>query len=56
MQLFKKDGQMFRYGKFLSEYNIPVSRRAFEIIFDALPAGVKLLLSSAEQSNVPSYL
>lgn len=42
---------MFRYNEFLSEYN-PNSPRELAIVFDAIPAGLKLLISSADHSNV----
>lgn len=51
-QLFNKDGQMFRYNEFLLEYNIPISPRESAIVFYAFPAGLKLLISSADWSNV----
>lgn len=46
-QLFNEGQIMFTYNEFLSEYNIPVLPREFAIVFDAIPSGIKILLSSA---------
>lgn len=46
-QLFNKEGHMFTYEEFLSEFNFPVPPREYAIIFDAIPSGLKMLLSSS---------
>lgn len=44
---------MFTYNEFLSEYKIPVPPWEFAIVFDAVPSGVKMLLSSITSDTVP---
>ena len=46
-QLFDEEGHLFSYGKFLSAYNIPVTPREFDIVFDAIPSGIMMLFRNA---------
>ena len=43
---------MLTYNEFLSEYNIPVRPREFAIVFDAIPSGLKILLSASSSGVI----
>lgn len=45
-QLFNRNGLLFTYEEFLSEYNIPVIPGDYAKVFGAIPSGVYMLFKS----------
>lgn len=39
-QLSNREGHMFTYNVFLSEFNIPIHPKEYAIVFDAIQAGI----------------
>lgn len=45
-QVFNKEGLLYSYEEFLSEYNIPVSPGDFAKVLGAIPSGICMLFRS----------